>query len=215
MQFYRFLTFTLHLAILACVFVPYASADSLQFNVKGTFDTPSGIYPLAGPSFALTFNIPSDPGPGDLIFYPLAPVALYTTAIYTNNGVATPPLANTYVVFDSELNGGGIYIFLSPSDLLPLGLAIEFVRGNIPQLYSGTFVAPHFAPGTVDLDLALQRAANQGAGNPLSSISNGVLTITPVPEPSTLVSLSASAILLAWHVRKRNPRVTQTSSFIN
>jgi hypothetical protein len=105
--------------------------------------------------------------------------------------------------FDSELNGGGIFIFLSPTALLPSGLAIEFNGGDIPQLYSGTVVAPHFAPGTVDLDLAQHRAANQGAGNAMSNISNGVLTIPSVPEPSTRVLFSASAILLAWRIRKR------------
>jgi hypothetical protein len=198
------LVFTFLLAVLASVSVPKASADSLHFDIKGMFDTPSGTYPLASPAFEINFDLPSDPGPSDLIFFPLAPVALYTTAVYTNNGISTPPLANTYVTFDSAPNGGGIYIFFSPTATLPLGLAVEFARGGIGQLYSGERTAPHFSPGTVNLDLALQRSANQGAGYPMSNISNGVLTITSIPEPSTVVLLSVPVILFAWRCGKRN-----------
>jgi hypothetical protein len=64
-------------------------------------------------------------------------VELYATVVYSNNGISTAPLANTYLLFSSALNGG-IYIFLPLSAQLPYGLAVDFGYGGVPQLYSNS-----------------------------------------------------------------------------
>src|SRR5690348_6665749 len=104
----RSLLFALHMTLLVGVSSRYANADSLHFKITGTFDTPNGDYPLASPAFEVTFDIPSDPAPADLINFPAAPVALHSTAMYTNNGISTPPLVQTYLLFSDD-NNGGVY----------------------------------------------------------------------------------------------------------
>ncbi len=188
-------------AVLVFIFAQCANADLLKFDIAGTYATPSGTYPLAAPQFQIDFDLSSDPGN----ISGFEPVTLYTTAVYTNNGISTPPVANTYLQFYSASDGGGLYIFLPISAQLPYGLAVDFEFGSVPQIYSNTVAAPHFSPGTVDLDLARDRYADQGAGYPMSSISNAVLTITPtsVPEPSSFFLLSAGIVFTVWRVRKR------------
>lgn len=188
-------------AVLVFIFAQCANADLLKFDITGTYDTPNGAYPLAAPPFEITFDLPSDP-PNTVSGFDL--VELYTAAVYSNDGISTPPLTNTYLLFSAGSNGGGLYIFLPVSAQLPYGLAVDFEFGSIPQIYSNTAAAPHFSPGTIDLDLARDRYADQGAGYPMSSISNAVLTITPtsVPEPSSLLPLSAGIVFVVWRIRQ-------------
>lgn len=191
------------IAALAFLLPLSASAGLLHFAISGTFDSPTGTYPLAGPSFAIDFDISSDPVN---IVPAFNVVELYTTATYKNSGISTPPDPNTYLLFapPAPFDLGGIYIFLPQTGELPLGLAVQ-LQGGVPQLYSNTAAAPHFSVGTIDLQAATAREANQGAGFPMTGISNPVLSITDasVPEPPSSLLLTSASVLLfrRWLVR--------------
>lgn len=205
MRFTRYLALGFQIVVLAFVFTRCADADLLHFNLTGTYESPDGIYPLTSSSFEVNFNLPSDPA-NTISGFQL--VELYTTASYINGGISTGALANTYLEFSSALNGGGIYIFLPVSAKLPYGLALDFGYGGLPQLYSNTAAVPHFSPGVIDFGMARDRYADQGAGYPMSDVSNAVLTITnavntSVPEPSSFLLLFAPAVFLGWGIYKR------------
>ena len=201
MRFSRYVAVGFQVAILAFVFTQFASADLLHFNLTGKYDSPNGIYPLASPRFAVNFNLPSDPGNTISGF---EVVELYTNAVYSNNGISTAPLASTYLLFDTVSNGGGMYVSLPASAQSPYGLSIDFGYGGLPQVYSNTAADPHFSPGVIDFGSARDRYADQGAGYPMTDISNAILTITPVPEPYSFFLLSVPALFFGWRICKKN-----------
>jgi hypothetical protein len=188
-----------------------ATGSQLDFTLTGTLDSPTGVPPLLVPEFRINFRMPSDPV--NLLFPPPHHPAIYVTATYVNGGITTPPLPHTYVIFNpggfTSLPGfqyGGIYIFFSPTNEIPHGLAIQIERGA-PQLYSGADAAPHFSPGIIDLSGALTRFANQGVVAPWSTISNPILTITPADKAPPTISISTKPDVL-WPPDGRTVPVT-------
>lgn len=192
------------LLTIALLATPRASGQLLHFSLSGTLDSPNGVYPLLAPQFNVSFDLPSDPR--NLVSEPLA-VALYATVAYSNGGI-TRQDAHAFMEFNSSAPGwgGGIYIFFQRTNWFPNGFALDLAI-DAPVIYSGTIAEPHFSVGTFDLSGALQHVAAQGAGGPGDSpISDGVLTISEVPEPGALVLALLAVALVFCRLLRRSAR---------
>jgi PEP-CTERM motif len=186
------------LCVLAVCWLP-AHAGLIAYSEGGTFaaSTPSSLYSAPGETWAFSFLANSNPvvisyGNGGFDF-------AFSHFSYWLNGspVAITPSA---IRFFTAANGGGYFICLGPlpcgNGVFPNGLG---TGGFTPQLYSGPNSAPTLLTGTFNFAYGVGVVVNS-VGADAGSYS---MVASPVPEPSTFISLSAGLLALGGSRRHR------------
>jgi hypothetical protein len=183
------------LLILSMAACGMGSAATLVVSASGQFSNTDVADPLVAPNgiFSLTFAVDSDP----------TPVALSVTAdsfdvpvegfSYELNGVAVSVIPSEITFF--TLADGGLFGVTIGS-----GFTAEEFNFQGDQAFSGTTAAPVFAVGHSNI-----------AGVTYSDPSNfdfpasiGKVSISPAPEPSTVLLISCGlAIMIGPRLRKR------------
>lgn len=177
--------------VLVLCWIP-AHAGIIEYSESGTFaaSAPSSQYSGPGETWAFTFLANSNPvvisyGNGGFDF-------AFTQFSYWLNGspVAIIPSA---IRFFTAANGGGYFICLGPlqcgNGVFPNGLG---TGGFTPQLYSGPNSAPTLLTGTFSFAYGVVVVVNSVGAD----AGSNSMVASPVPEPSTFISLSAGLLAL-------------------
>ncbi len=131
-----------------------------------------------------TWQLPSSPTISADNYLPGLAFAI-TDVTYSENDIPQNPASLTFL---SLPVGGGFFLFDTFQGVLSFG----------SQIYSGTEDAPTFLTGTFSLPDYF--SSTDGNGIPAT------LTITPVPEPSSLMLLGTGMLaLLGLALKKRSP----------
>jgi|SRR5208283_498514 len=179
------------LFVLVVCWIP-AYAGMIAYSESGTFaaSAPSSPYSEPGETWAFSFLAYSNPvvisyGNGGFDF-------AFSHFSYWLNGspVAITPSA---IRFFTAANGGGYFICLGPlpcgNGVFPNGLG---TGGFTQQLYSGPNSAPTLLTGTFSFAYGVGVVVNSVGAD----AGSNTLVASPVPEPSTIVSLSAGLLAL-------------------
>jgi hypothetical protein len=162
------------------------AATVVDFSVSGVFSLSDIANPpieQPGETFTIAFAIPTNPTPlaGSVssLGFDIAPGGVY----YTLNG-APVSLTSSEVSFYTLADGGGVNVTFGT------GLTAESFSFQGAQLFTGTTAAPVFSVGAFSVASFLY----SDASNFDTTATTSGVTLSPAPEPSTYLLVSAGIL---------------------
>jgi hypothetical protein len=174
------------------------SATPLYVSTSGRFSSADVAGPLVSPNqvFSLTFVVDSNPTPIAGTVTSLGFDPSFSDFHYTLNGVATS--ASPSEIRFNTLTNGGLFDVIFGSGLT----ASEFSFSGA-QVFSGSTSVPVIAPGQYPLSTwTFSNPSNFDVQSPIGAN----VTVTPTPEPSSVVTVVGGLAGLIYLSRRRTTR---------
>jgi hypothetical protein len=181
---------TLVLSVLSLAACGLCSASQLYVNATGTFSSTdtADTFVIPGDSFSLQFVVPNATTTNATNSTMLSFDVPVTNFTYKLNGSLVNVGQPSEITFYTAADGGGVEVDFGPST--------EFLFSS-SQIFAGATSSPTFAAGTFTSQSFLFLDSNNVDSN------SATLTVSPTPEPSSILLMLCGVIgLFAVGIRK-------------